>query len=266
MPESIPCPTDPRILPRGDGAAIAYHKIAGSTPGVVFVHGLVSDMTGGKALALEAYCRERGLSFVRFDCFGHGRSSGDFLDGTVGRWAEDTVAVLDELTEGPQVVVGSSMGGWVMLLAALARPERIAGLVGVAAAADFTEDLMWAKFTPDQRRELQEAGRIELPNDTPGEPPYRVSLGLIEEGRKRLLLRGPMEIRCPVRLIHGLEDADVPWRTSLRIQEKIVSDDVEVTLVKGGGHRLSGPADLARMLRVVEGVLGSCRLLSERTA
>lgn len=241
-----------KILSRHDGAKIAYHKIDGITPGIIFIHGLVSDMTGGKALALESWCREQSRAFVRFDCFGHGMSSGDFLKGTVGRWAEDTVAVIDALTTGPQVIVGSSMGGWVMLLAALARPERIVGLVGVATAADFTEDLMWAELTPEQRAELLAVGQIELPNDHLDEAPYRISRVLIEEGRRHLLLRGPIDIRCPVRLIHGLQDTDVPWQTSMTVQEKLVSADVEVLLVKGGGHRLSDSVDIARMIAVVE--------------
>lgn len=248
-----------RILARSDGATIAYNKLDGNgrgrAPGVVFVHGLVSDMTGGKAMALERHCRESGRAFVRFDCFGHGLSSGAFTDGTVGRWADDTVAVLDELTEGPQVIVGSSMGGWVMLLAALRRPEKVAGLVGIACAADFTEDIIWDRLDWTTRERLMTSGLIELPND--GGDPYRISRALIEDGRENLLLRGPLDIRCPVRLIHGMEDGDVPWQTSLLLQERLLSGDVELTLIKNGGHRLSDPADLERMIRIVDDLAGS---------
>lgn len=245
-----------RILARRDGSTIAYHKLEGDGPGVVFIHGLVSDMTGGKALALEEYCRARKRAFVRFDCFGHGLSSGRFIDGTVGRWADDTVAVLDELTKGPQVIVGSSMGGWVMLLAALLRPKRVAGLVGIACAADFTEDIIWEQIDWETRERLMTLGLVELPNDSGGDP-YQISRVLIEDGRKNLLLREPLDIRCPVRLIHGMEDGDVPWQTSLLLQERLLSDDVEVTLVKNGGHHLSEPADLERLIRVVDSLLGT---------
>ena len=147
------------ILPRPGGATIAYHvtprQASPATPGVVFLGGFMSDMTGTKALALEAHARRRGLEFLRFDYMGHGQSSGKFEDGTIGAWTEDAIAVLDAVTEGPQILVGSSMGGWIMLLVALARPERVAGLVGIAAAPDFTEDLMWANFPPDIRGQLE---------------------------------------------------------------------------------------------------------------
>lgn len=260
MPENEPTAAMPRILACRDGATIAYRKVAGKGPGIVFIHGLVSDMTGGKAVALEDYCRATGRSFVRFDCFGHGLSSGNFLDGTVGRWAEDTVAVLDDLTEGPQIVVGSSMGGWVMLLAALARPERVAGLVGIAAAADFTEDIIWQRLTFAQRDELMTRGLVRVPSAY-DEEPYRIPKVLIEDGRRHLLLRAPIPLACPVRLIHGLEDPDVPWRTSMMIAERLASTDVEVLLIKGGGHRLSESSDLARLVRVVDGLV---RELAER--
>lgn len=253
MSESDILAPPPRILPRTDGATIAYHGIEGISPGVVFVHGLTSDMSGGKALALEAYCRSRGRAFIRFDCFGHGASSGEFIDGTVGRWADDAVTVLDELTQGPQVLVGSSMGGWVTLLAALRRPKRVAGLVGIATAADFTEDVIWHALTWEQRERLRADGRIEVEDS--GGTLHQVSAALIEDGRNHLVLRAPLDIRCPVRLIHGMEDPDVPWQTSLLVQERVQSDDVEVALVKSGGHRLSEPPDIDRLVRTVDGLL-----------
>ena len=224
----------PRILSREDGATIAYHQTPGAAPGVVFLHGLMSDMTGGKALYVEDYCRERGRAFLRFDYSGHGASSGDFTDGTVGRWAEDAACALEALTDGPQVLVGSSLGGWIMLLAALGRPERVAGLVGIAAAPDFTEDIMPAVFTPEQKRALERDGRVDLPSDY-GDAPYTVTRRLLEEGRDHLLLRRPIALSMPVRLIHGMKDADVPWRTSLALAEKLDSDDVEVE--PGQGRR-----------------------------
>jgi len=243
------------MLARGDGATIAYHRRAGRAPGIVFLHGLMSDMTGGKALALEALARARGQAFLRFDTFGHGASSGDFAEATVGRWKEDVLAALDELTEGPQVIVGSSLGGWLMLLAALARPTRVAGLVGIAAAPDATENLIWQEFSPEQQSTLMREGAIRLPSayDPAG---YLFTRRLIEEGRRHLLLgRGPLAIACPVRLIHGMRDADVPWRTSLALAEALASTDVEATLVKDGDHRLSTEVDLQRLCATVAALL-----------
>jgi pimeloyl-ACP methyl ester carboxylesterase len=214
----------------------------------------MSDMDGAKALAVEAWAAARGRAFVRFDYTGHGASSGEFVDGTIGRWAADAVRVLDHVCEGPQVLVGSSMGGWIMLLAALARPGRVAGLLGIAAAPDFTEDLIEKMLTPGQRRALARDGRIEVPNDY-GDAPYAISMTLIEEARDHLLLGSPIPIDCPVRLIHGLKDTDVPWETSQRLSDAIRSNDVEVILVKDGEHRLSEDRDLARLTSVLESLI-----------
>jgi len=241
---------EPQILTREDGATIAYHQIAGRTPGVVFLTGFKSDMTGGKALALEAFCRQCGQAFVRFDYFGHGASSGAFADGTIGRWADDAASVIDRLTEGPQVLVGSSMGGWIMLLAALARPQRVAGLVGTAAAPDFTEDIVPSEMSPAQKQDLARQGYAEIVNPY-DEAPYRITKTLLDEGRKHLLLRAEIPLDCPVRLIHGTADKDVPWRTSERLALRLRSPDVETLFVKNGDHRLSEPRDLARLTHVV---------------
>lgn len=243
------------ILARPDGATIAYRRLEGKGPGVVFLHGYHSDMEGGKALALEEMCRAQGRAFLRFDQFGHGRSSGDVLYGTVGRWAADTVAVIRALTEGPQVLVGSSLGGWLALLSALELRDRVAGLVGVAAAPDFTEDLMWQDFSFEQRRTLLETGELELPNDYEPENPWRIHRSLIEDGRNHLLLRDSIQIHCPVRLIHGQKDADVPWRTALQLADRLASDQVEAILVKDGDHRLSRDCDLARLTGTVDALL-----------
>jgi len=231
--------------------------MAGKAPGVVFLTGFVSDMTGAKALALEDFCRARGQAFLRFDYFGHGSSSGKFLDGAIGRWKDDAITVLDELTTGPQVLVGSSMGGWIMLLTALARPDRVAGLLGIASAPDFTEDLVFSAFTPAQKKALEEDGRVAVPNDYDDGEDYIITRALIEDGRAHLILRGPIPFERPVRLIHGLEDKDVPWRTSQRISERLTGTDVEVTLVKGGGHRLSEPQDLRRLRAQLDQLLGT---------
>lgn len=248
-------PTVPETLSRPDGTTIAYHKTAGDktgkrAPGVIFLGGFMSDMTGTKAQALEAYAQTAGQDFLRFDYLGHGASSGRFEDGTIGRWREDAVAVLDNLTEGPQILVGSSMGGWIMLLTALARPERIAGLVGVAAAPDFTEALMWQQFSPEIRATLERDGVYYEPTEYNPEP-YAITMELIVEGRNHLLMDAPIPISCPVRLIHGTADPDVPCALAQDLMDRLASSDVEVTLVKDGGHRLSEPQDLARLTAAV---------------
>ena len=213
-------------------------------------------MTGTKALFLEDYCRRRGRAFVRFDYFGHGASSGDFAHGTIGRWREDAIAVIDSLTTGPQILVGSSMGGWIMLLAALARPGRIAGLVGIAGAPDFTEELLWPRLSPAQREEIMGRGAVVLPSgyDPAG---YLYTRALVEDGRRHLLLREPIALDMPVRLLHGLADESVPWQLSLRLAERLASHDVVVTLIKDGDHRLSTPADLARLAQTLDALIGS---------
>lgn len=260
-PDSAPAPpqgggADPAILARPDGATIAYHRLAGEPPGIVFLGGFRSDMTGTKALFLEDYCRRRGRGFVRFDYFGHGASSGDFAQGTIGRWREDAIAIIDSLTIGPQILVGSSMGGWIMLLAALARPGRIAGMVGIAGAPDFTEELLWPRLSPAQREEIIERGAVVLPSDF--DPAgYLYTSALIEDGRRHLLLREPIALDLPVRLLHGLADESVPWQLSLRLAERLASQDVAVTLVKDGDHRLSTPADLARLGQILDALIGS---------
>jgi pimeloyl-ACP methyl ester carboxylesterase len=260
MPASDNAPprdsADPRNLARPDGATIAYHRLEGAAPGIVFLGGYRSDMTGTKALFLQDYCRRRGRTYVRFDYFGHGASSGDFALGTVGRWREDAIAVIDSLTTGRQILVGSSMSGWIMLLAALARPERVAALVGIAGAPDFTEELLWPRLTPAQRETLMNEGRLVLSSDfDPAGYPY--TSALIEDGRRHLLLGGPIALDIPVRLLHGMRDESVPWRLSLRLAERLTGRDVTVTLVKDGDHRLSTPTDLALLAQTLDSLTPS---------
>ena len=250
-----PADTAPRILTRDDGATIAYRATPGKSPGVVFLTGFMSDMTGTKALAIEAFCRARGQAFLRFDYTGHGASSGTFEDGTIGRWADDTLTALDALCTGPQVLVGSSMGGWVMLLAALWRPERVAGLLGIAAAPDFTADLIPHGLTDEQKAALEGDGVVYLPSDY-GPDPTPLTKKLLEDGGNHLVLRGEIALDVPVRLIHGMKDPDVPWETAMRIADRLRSSDVEITLVKDGDHRLSEPADLERLCATLEALLG----------
>ena len=222
----------------------------------MFLGGFRSDMTGTKALYLEDYCRRRARGYVRFDYFGHGASSGDAAIGTIGRWAEDTLAVLDSLTEGPQVLVGSSMGGWIMLLTALARPTRIHALVGIAAAPDFTEDLLWPRLDVNQKRQLRDTGAVTLPSEYDPDG-YTYRLALFEDGKRHLVMRQTIDLDCPVRLLHGMSDTSVPWQTCLTLAQQFASRDVVLTLVKDGDHRLSRDVDLERLGRVLDELLES---------
>jgi pimeloyl-ACP methyl ester carboxylesterase len=238
------------------GSFLAYRRRFASgdgakAPGIVFLCGFKSDMTGIKASALDEFCHARGLGFLRFDYSGHGESSGDFLDGTISRWFADALAAFDRLTEGPQIVVGSSMGGWIMLLLALARPARIAGLIGLAPAPDFTETLIWWNLTESARARLLKDGKLEQPSDYSSEP-YVITRAFIEDGRKHLLLNSTIAIDAPVRLLHGLNDRDVPHAVSLRLQSRLKSPDVVLQLIKDGDHRLSRPQDIQRLCDTVD--------------
>ncbi len=241
-----------RFVDRG-AARLAYVAQPGAGPTVVFLGGYASDMTGTKATYLEDWCRARGHAFVRFDYQGHGRSSGRLADGTIGEWRDDALAIIEKCTRGPLLLVGSSMGAWVMLLAALAMPDRVHALVGVAAAPDFTEDLLWARLGEDQRARLRLDGVVHVPSAY-GEPmPF--TWRLVEDGRRHLLLRAPLSLPGPVRLLHGTRDADVPWETSMRLAETIRERDVTLTLVKDGEHRLSEPHELALLGATVGSLL-----------
>jgi pimeloyl-ACP methyl ester carboxylesterase len=234
---------DVRFLPAPDGGRLAYVARPGAAPAVAFLGGYASDMTGVKAQYLDGWCRERGRGFVRFDYRGHGQSSGRLMDGTIGAWRDDALAVLRACTDGPLVLVGSSMGGWVMVLAALAMPERVRALVGVAAAPDFTEDLFWSQLGPAERAALQREGVLHRPSRY-GEPSLPFTWRLVEDGRRHLVLRASIALHCPTRLLHGTDDPDVPWETSHRLAEALQGTDVALTLVKRGGHRLSEPHEL----------------------
>ncbi len=233
------------------GRSLAFEQTPGAGPGVMFLGGFKSDMSGTKAQFLSDWAYEQGRAFLRFDYSGHGQSSGDFLDGAIGDWYQDALAVLDGLTEGPQVLVGSSMGGWIALLLARARPERVAALVGIAAAPDFTEDSMWEGFDETQRADLAGQGFVDLPSDYSDEP-YRITRRLIEDGRRHLVLRAPLRLPFPVRLLQGTEDTDVPLAVALRLMEHADSPDLRLTLVKGADHRFSEPENLALLAQTLE--------------
>ncbi len=241
-------------LDRGDGVGLAWAKLPGRDPTLVFLPGFRSDMTGSKALALRDWCAAEGRAMLRLDYSGHGASDGAFADGTIGAWADDACRVIAALTTGPLVLVGSSMGGWIALLAALAMPQRVAALVGIAAAPDFTEALIWAALPPPQRVLLLREGVLFLPSQY-GEP-TPITRALIEDGRRHLLLTGgEIPLECPVRLLHGQLDPDVPWETAPRLAAKLRGADVQVTLVKDAEHRLSRPQDILLLIRTVAAVM-----------
>jgi pimeloyl-ACP methyl ester carboxylesterase len=241
-------------LDRGDGVELAWAWQEGKGPVVTFLPGFRSDMNGDKATALAAFCAARGHAMLRFDYSGHGTSGGAFEDGTVGIWTNDALAVIDRLTEGKLILVGSSMGGWIALRAAMARPERIAALVGIAAAPDFTETLMWDAMTFEERGKLMRDGVLHVPSQY-GET-YPITSALIEDGRNCLVLNAAITLDCPARLLHGQCDPDVPWELALRIAEQATGSDIQTILVKDGDHRLSRPQDLALLCRTLAPLLG----------
>ena len=242
-------------LRTGNDQFLAYHQLTGAQPGVVFLGGFMSDMQGTKAIALEAWARSQGRAFLRFDYSGHGESSGLFTDGTIGAWARDAQTVIEAVTEGPQILVGSSMGGWISAILTRKIPERIAGFVGIAPAPDFTEDSMWAGFTAAQRADLLAKGQVLLPSEY-GDP-YPISRALIEDGRENLVLRAPLPMPFPVRLLHGSEDRDVDRAVVLRLFDHIDSEDIDLTLLKGADHRFSSPHCLSLITAAISDILRS---------
>lgn len=243
-----------QYLDTSQGRRLAYHKTDGRGPCVVFLGGLKSDMEGTKALHLEAWARAQGRAFLRFDYSGHGESSGTFEEGCIGDWHEDTLAAIDLLTEGPIVPVGSSMGGWQALLLARARATRIAGMVTIAAAPDFTEDGYWANFSEAQKAELDARGYVELPSDYM--EPYHVSKRMIEDGRQRLVLRDPLPLPFPVRCLQGTADTAVSTETALRLLDHATCPDMRLQLVKDADHRFSDGPCLGLIETAVEDILG----------
>jgi pimeloyl-ACP methyl ester carboxylesterase len=248
----------PTFVEVGEGATarrIAVRAREGAAPGLFWLGGFHSDMQGTKALALDEWAAGHGRACVRFDYSGHGESGGAFIDGTIGRWLEESVAVFDRFCRGPQVVIGSSMGGWMALLLAreiarrAASPASLAGLVLIAPAPDFTEQLMWNGFSPEIRNEIETTGVWLRPSQY-GEP-YPITRALIEEGRNHLLLGSAIEVGCPVRILQGAQDPDVPWQHAFALTHRLPSDDVVLTMIQDGDHRLSRPQDIARIIAAV---------------
>lgn len=248
----------PEFFVTPNGRKIAYHRRnatgLATGPGVVFLGGYKSDMTGTKAQYLQDWADRTGRAFLRFDYSGHGASSGDFQDGGIGDWSADARAIIAALTLGPQILVGSSMGGWIALLVARAMPDRVAGLVGVAAAPDFTEDLMRANFTPDQKIAMQANGFVEEPSEYSDQPNI-ITQAFLDDGAKHLVLRDPLNLPFPVRLLQGSADIDVPPFVAQKLFDHAVSPDMRMVLVKGADHRFSTPLCLTLMIETVEEML-----------
>lgn len=234
---------------------LAYKYSPGKGPTVVFLAGFMSDMEGAKALALDAFCQSRGQSCLRFDYSGHGQSSGEFTDGTIGIWKEDALAVIDQVTTGDLILVGSSMGGWIGLLCAVERKARIKGFVGLAAAPDFTRELCWDKYSDEIKATLKQDGVYYEACDY-GDEPYAITMTLLREGNDHLIMNRQIDLDCPVRLIQGMKDSDVPPVTAQRISDRLKSGDVVITYVKNGDHRLSTEADLKRLCQTVKEISG----------
>ncbi|WP_101067315.1 alpha/beta fold hydrolase [Roseovarius salinarum] len=245
--------SDPQYLTTPQGRKLAYHRHDGAGPGVVFLGGLRSDMEGTKALHLHDWARATGRAFLRFDYSGHGQSSGEFEAGCIGDWAEDAAAAIDALTDGPQVLVGSSMGGWVALLMARRAPARLAGLVTVAAAPDFTEDAMWAGFDDAQRRAVMEDGQVALPSEYGA--PMIITRRMIEDGRDHLVLRDSLALPFPVRFLQGTADDDVDMSVATTLLNHAQGPDMRLTLVKGADHRFSDADCLDLIVKSVEQVI-----------
>ncbi len=245
--------TAPQYLKTPQGRSLAYHRHQGDGPCIVFLGGLKSDMNGTKAVFLEGWAKREGRAFLRFDYSGHGESSGSFTDGCIGDWAQDTAAAITALTQGPIVPVGSSMGGWQALLLARAMPDRIAGLVTIAAAPDFTEDGYFASFSDAQKKTLDETGQIELPSDYM--EPYIITRRMIEDGRAQLVLRSPLNLPFPTRFLQGTADTAVSVATAVRLLEHAQGADMQLQLVKDADHRFSDDRCLRLMVQALHEVL-----------
>ena len=260
MPDSATADQEPAFIEVGndDGKRrIAVRARAGDAPALFWLGGFNSDMKGTKAIALDAWAIDHGRACVRFDYSGHGESGGKFIDGTIGRWLEDSVAVFQQFCSGPQVVIGSSMGGWMALLLAREIAKRapsrasLAGLVLIAPAPDFTEELMWKGFSPEVRAEIETTGVWLRPSHYDDGAPYPITRALIEEGRNHLLLGSQIDVGCPVRILQGAQDPDVPWKHAFALAHRLPSEDVVLTMIQDGDHRLSRPQDIARIIAAV---------------
>ncbi|XP_073398618.1 palmitoyl-protein thioesterase ABHD10, mitochondrial [Dendrobates tinctorius] len=243
-----------QYLARTDLPKLAYQKVKGKSPGVIFLPGFASDMNAQKAVALEDFCKSLGHSFIRFDYTGCGSSEGNMKECTIGKWKKDVLSILDDVSEGPQILVGSSMGGWLMLLAALARPEKIAALVGVAPAADHFVTV-FNKLPLEEKKAAEDMGEWKLPSKYSEEGFYAIPCSFIKEAENHCLLNSPIPITSPVRLIHGMKDEDVPWHVSMQIADRVLSTDVDVILRKHGLHRMSEKDDIKLLVYTIDDLI-----------
>ncbi|KAG9283354.1 mycophenolic acid acyl-glucuronide esterase, mitochondrial [Astyanax mexicanus] len=233
---------------------LAYQRVKGKSPGVVFLPGYGSNMSGQKAEALQDFCKSLGHSYLRFDYTGHGASEGTFSEGTIGTWKKDVLFILDEVAEGPQILVGSGMGGWLMLLAAIARPEKTKALVGISTAADHFVTAF--KSLPlEARKEFEDSGTWTIPTKSNDEGIYTVSMDFLKEAENHCILQSPIPITCPVRLIHGLKDEDVPWHISMQVAERVLSTDVDIILRRHGQHRMAEKDDIKLMVYTIDDLI-----------
>jgi len=243
----------PSILKKKDDRYLAYHKLEGKTPGIIFLSGFRADMNGSKAVFFEQFCRERGLAYVRFDYSGHGVSSGKFEEGSISQWTEDALDIIDNLSSEQQILVGSSMGGWIMTRVAMQRKERIAGLMGIAAAPDFVESMIQERLTQEQRKDLETKGVCYLTPE--GYDPYPLTQKMIEDSKRCTILNTPIDLHCPMRFVHGLNDTDVPWQSSEALMKHCQTTLATLTLVKGGEHSLSKEVELEILANHLDGLL-----------
>lgn len=246
------------VLRAVDGKILAYHGAAGNSPGIIFCGGFRSSMTANKALAVERYCHHHGISFLRFDYRGHGKSAGCFTDYHLGDWIDDAEQILTTLSNGPQILVGSSMGAWIAMQICLRQRSRICGLLTIGAAADFTEHLIYAKLSPEQKKRAKSTGWLKIPSSfEPGG--YDLRFSFIREARQHLLLNRPIEIDIPVVLLHGDADADVPWQISAQCLQRLRSTRAELKLIAGGDHRLSEPPQLVQIIAALDALYKQCQ-------
>uniref|UniRef100_A0A8B9Q7A1 Palmitoyl-protein thioesterase ABHD10, mitochondrial n=1 Tax=Apteryx owenii TaxID=8824 RepID=A0A8B9Q7A1_APTOW len=249
------------FLTRPDRPNLAYHKLKGRNPGIIFLPGLNSNMNGQKAIALEDFCNSLGHAFIRFDYTGCGSSNGNIEECTIGKWRKDVLSILDELTDGPQILVGSSLGGWLMLHAAMARPDKVAALVGVAIAADHLVTT-FNRLPIEAQKEIEEKGEWKLPTKHSEEGYYSLTYDFIREAENHCVLNSPIPVTCPIRLIHGMKDDDVPWQISMQVADRVLSKDVDVILRKVGQHRMSEMEDTKLLVNTIDDLIDKLTTLA----
>ncbi|XP_027724364.1 mycophenolic acid acyl-glucuronide esterase, mitochondrial isoform X1 [Vombatus ursinus] len=246
--------TNLSFLSRPDLPNLAYKKLKGKTPGVIFIPGYLSNMNGTKAMAIEEFCKSLGHAYIRFDYSGCGSSEGKFEDCTVGKWRKDVLSIIDDIAEGPQILVGSSMGAWLMLHAAIARPQKVAALVGIATAAD-SMVTQFNQLSVEAKKDIEVKGTWKVPTKYSDDGFYIFQYSFIKEASFHCLLHGPIPVTCPVRLLHGMKDEFIPWQTSMQIADHIISSDIDVILRKNGDHRMKEKEDIKLLVYTIDDLI-----------